>query len=283
MAHITLLFVVALSLALPVAAQVFLAPTAVYLSTTTTTTTLQVINPSTEDREIQLRLAFGYPRTQTDGTTSIEYADSNAAVRHSCAGFVSVYPKRFVLRAGQRQTVRVTSRADRALPDGVYWARLITSSFSTSSVAPTDSTAEVGTDVKLSFNQVIPVTYRHGDPQLTVSTTGPATTTIDGRSNLVLPINVSGNGAFVGTITCRVTPRTGGTSDLLRMPVSVYFSAHKRIGDLFRDHKPGVYDIHIEVAATKEDVAADVIAAANTLVVDGAVAIDTNGNITLTD
>lgn len=261
--------------------QVLIAPTAAYLGDRSTSTTVQIMNPSTEDREVTLRLEFGYPVTDSTGTTTIEYADSHASGNFSCASWITVFPRKFLLKAGARQTVRLTARTPASISDGVYWARLVTTTITTTTLSNADTTTNVGARLAFNYNQVIPVTYRHGDPTLQLSTTGLTTQVYAGKTLPILPLAVTGNGAFIGSITCDATPLGDGTPQRVVIPISVYFNANKRIGEPLSILQPGSYRLALRVAAEKEGTSTDLIARADEVTLESTIVVDNNGNISV--
>lgn len=261
--------------------QVLIAPMAVYLGDRTVSSTVQIMNPSSDDKEVQLRLEFGYPKSDELGTTTVEYADSLAASRHSCATWVSVFPKRFILKAGQRQTVRLTGRIPTELGEGVYWARLITTTAASMAGNVADTTSKVGTQINFNYNQVIPVTFRHGNPRLSLSTSGLKTVDVAGRSSLLLPLAVDGFGAFVGTVDCDAQPINGGSATQVTVPISVYFNATKRIGEPLSALTAGEYRLRLRVGSTVEGASPDTIAEVEPMELESMIRVGSDGNIAI--
>jgi len=280
MKTLRLLVLILLSVA-PAVSQVLIAPMAVYLGDNNASSTIQIMNPSSDDREVLLRLEFGYPKTDSNGITTVEYADTVAATRFSCSKWVSVFPRKFVLKAGQRQTVRLTGRIPQNSGEGIFWARLITTTAARTSTTTMDTTSNVGTRINFNYNQVIPVTFRHGSPLLTVSTSGLTTSMISGRSCLLLPLAVTGEGAFVGAVECDAQPINGGTAAQITVPISVYFSATKRIGEPLSVLQPGEYRLKLRVASTMEGAAPDAIAQVEPVELESTIRVSTDGNIAI--
>jgi P pilus assembly chaperone PapD len=138
-------------------AQVVLAPTAVYMSDNQRSATFLVVNNTTEEKDVALRLQFGYPVSDSNGNVAMIYTDTAVAQRFSCTEWVQVFPRKFRLAPGARQIVRLTARVPETTADGMYWSRLITTS---SAAAEEDTTDQVGARINFSVNQVVPVTYK---------------------------------------------------------------------------------------------------------------------------
>ncbi|MGB9591584.1 MAG: hypothetical protein ACPL1K_03610, partial [Candidatus Kryptoniota bacterium] len=109
-------------------AQVIVAPTILYMSDKDRFGTFIVMNRSTTPQEISIYFKFGYPSSDSLGNLFMQYGDSAAAQKYSCANWVRGFPRQFIINPGQQQIVRLTVTPPPDLPDGMYWTRLVTRS-----------------------------------------------------------------------------------------------------------------------------------------------------------
>ena len=190
-------------------AQVLIAPTAVYLGDQRRTTSITVSNPSMTEREVRLSLEFGYPVSDSAAMTTVVYGDTAMQRAFACDRFVSVFPKRFVLKPGQRQVVRITASAPGSLEPGMYWTRLVVTTLAAAEVG-TDTTGRVGARLNFTYNQALAVTYKKGDVPVEVTLGSLGLVRDGGRTVPVLPLSVEGPGPFIGSIRGELRPTTGG-------------------------------------------------------------------------
>jgi P pilus assembly chaperone PapD len=231
-------------------AQVVLAPTAVYMSDNQRSATFLVVNNTTEEKDVALRLQFGYPVSDSNGNVTMMYTDTAVAQRFSCTDWIQVFPRKFRLAPGARQIVRLTARTPQTAAEGMYWSRLITTS---SAAAEEDTTDQVGARINFSVHQVVPVTYKKGSPSIDLTATGLRLVQSDNNRTVpALDLAVQGNGPFIGTIT--VTLERDGADAITRsIPVSVYFSTVKRLSDVLPELTTGSWKMSVVVKSGKED------------------------------
>src|SRR5688572_13718043 len=145
------------------AAQVSIGPVIVILNDAVRISDFTVGSNSDRIQEVTIDFRFGYMRSDSLGNLAMEYSDSAAGARHSMTAWVSAFPRRFLLRPGAEQTVRIMAQPPRDLAPGSYWSRLITAS--TPQSAPVDSiTAGVSTQITVRLEQVTTVLFQRGEP-----------------------------------------------------------------------------------------------------------------------
>ncbi len=259
-------------------AQVVLAPTAVYMSDQQRTTTFLVVNNTTEDKDVVLKFQFGYPVTDTNGSTRVDYSDSAMARKYSCSEWVSMFPRKFRLVAGARQLVRITARMPVGLDDGMYWTRLVTT---TSAAVAGETTDQVGARLNLSVHQVVPVMVKVGKPLVKLESARlKIVRGEDATLSPALAITASGNGPFIGTAKIQLT-RANEDPIVRELPLSVYFSTVKRLADALPPLTAGTWNIALRLTPGKQDVDMSFFAEADPLETTATIEVGSQGDIVL--
>jgi P pilus assembly chaperone PapD len=234
------------------AAQVSISPVIVFLKDASRISDFTVGSTSDRAQEVTIDFRFGYMRSDTVGNLAMEYGDSAAAARHSMANWVSAFPRRFVLRPGTKQTVRIIARAPPNLAPGTYWTRLITASLPQS--APIDSaTAGVSTQITVRLEQVTTVLYRRGEAVSGVAIGALALHRDSAGAHLLIPVSARDGSAFLGTSTVRFRNERGEVVHEVRAPLAVYFEQVQRV-TLPAAVGSGAYRAEVSIQAGRQDV-----------------------------
>lgn len=215
-----------------------------------------IINPADTRVEIAVSTLFGYPVTDDSGNLRLQTFDTVADSMPSAASWISAYPRRFTLEAGQRQTVRLVVAAPTNTKTGEYWARLVISSknaLPSQSVPVADSTQPVSMRFDLEVRSILPLLYRRGDVATRVSI-GEVEADQKNDSLHVRPnLRRGGNAAWVGTL--RMSLRDAGNTEVRRseLPLAVYYALSPRFALPVEGLPSGTYTLEINALATRAD------------------------------
>jgi hypothetical protein len=234
------------------AAQVSIGPLIVFLSDANRISDFTVGNNSDRVQEVTIDFRFGYMRSDTLGNLAMEYGDSAAAARYSMADWVAAFPRRFLLRPGTEQTVRIMAHPPRDLAAGSYWTRLITAS--TPQSAPIDSIAAgVTAQITVRVEQVTTVVFRRGDVVSSVAIGALALHRDSAGAHLLIPLSARDGSPFLGTSTVRVRGERGTVVHEVRMPLAVYFQQVQRV-TLPTAVGVGIHRAEVSIQAGRPDV-----------------------------
>jgi hypothetical protein len=207
---------------------VTVSPTGLYIDHRTRTATLTLFNPGDLPAEIGVEFAFGYPRSDADGTISVALTREPEAGEPSAAGWLRAFPSRLVLQPGQRQVVRVLVDPPAGLPDGEYWARVIVSSRGSEPAITAEQDA-VRFQLNVRSNLVLAVNYRNGAVTTGVElASAVATRTCDGV-RLELDLRRTGNAAFLGGLRAELVDARGQVLSSTYDDLAVYQTMHRRL------------------------------------------------------
>lgn len=183
------------------AAQITISPTHIFVSSQTRFGSYMVINGSDEPQEISIDFGFSYVALDDEGNITVIENDSAKAATFSIAQFVRAFPKSFILQPGERQTVRLRIAAPNDLDEGMYWARINTTSSAVSPSVGSITSEGVSAQVDIKFRQNIGLFYKVGDVRTDIAI-GNLETNIDKNNTLWISAKVdrAGNAPFLGTI-----------------------------------------------------------------------------------
>ncbi|MDI6401909.1 hypothetical protein QLX67_07880 [Balneolaceae bacterium ANBcel3] len=249
-----------------VAAQVTIAPTALFIDEQSRFGTFLVINGSNQSQEVALTFEFGYPATDEEGNAFMNYDDPDAESRYSMADWVRGFPRNFTLEPGQRQTVRLTVRPPGDIPDGMYWTRIKTTS---NPVVP-DVDAEVAEGVQAQivfrFEQVTAGFYKKGSTTTGVRFVNDLS--VEKEDDMLVvkaPVERTGNAPFLGSMFLTIRDANGSVVHEERRSTTVYLDAVRRLEVNADQLEPGSYSAEVRFESQRPDISSSDIVRAETV------------------
>ncbi len=185
-------------------AQVIISPYVVYTDEQNKFGSLIVQNESYDSYEITISFIFGYPVSDSLGNRTMEYLREPNDSLPSINNWVKAFPKKFVLKPKERQTVRLLIKPPKDLTDGTYWTRIVTSS---APVVNENDSTNSGVSAKLRFvlNQVTTVVFRKGNAKTQLAIPSVKLHT-DSTKNyqLLFSLKREGNSPYFGYLNLKV-------------------------------------------------------------------------------
>ncbi len=184
-------------------AQVIVAPTILFMSSTSPFGTFMVMNKSLVPQEIGISFRFGFPESDSLGNTRMQYDDTLMAKEHSCQPWIRGFPQQFILNPDQEQIVRLLVVPPPGIPDGEYWTRIVTSS---TPQAKTIDTVKTGITASITFvlQQVTTVVYKKGSCNTSVTMPEVTASPDSASMNLIAQVDRGGNSPFYGMMSAVV-------------------------------------------------------------------------------
>jgi len=246
-------------IAIPLKAQISIAPTALYVHDDSRIASLTVGNGHDAAREISVSFEFGYPSSDSLGNLVMVYNDSAAEAVYGLGSKLRAFPRHFVLEPGSRQIVRVQVLPDDDRADGAYWSRMIIrSSVAAKEIDKNFISGGVSTSINYIFKQNIALFYLKGKVT-TGLVVGEVKTNVDkGRLTAVSELKAEGNCPFIGSVNLRLSDKDGNVIARHYQTVVVYFDMLKRFemevgaGGL----APGKYDLEFMYLTERNDIPA---------------------------
>ncbi len=161
-------------------------------------------------------------------------------------GFLRISPRRFTLRAGQHQNVRILARKPADLEEGEYRSHLRFVIVPPSLPASENDNSEtLSISIRANFGMSIPVIVRHGAIQGGVEIDGlkysPASAENENRQKISFEMERSGKASVYGDLKIIYQPPSGDEVVIKSMGgIAVYAPNQKRLFDLDLNVPDGV-------------------------------------------
>lgn len=233
--------------------QVVIAPPIVFISSQVPFGTFNVSNVSTIPQEVDISFEFGYPRSDSLARISIDFSDSVAAGKYSCASWLSGFPTKFILNPGQEQVVHMSVDAPDSLADGAYWSRLITVSQPQQKFVDTVKQG-ITTNIIFMFRQITSVIFEKGSLETGLNLANLYSSEDSASMNVYAELERTGNAPFFGTASVKVSDQDGNEVYSNAALTAVYLNLVKEFSiPLSKLHK-GKYSAVVTVTSDREDI-----------------------------
>lgn len=239
-------------------AQVTIAPTNLFIDSSSKFGTYMVVNNSQVPQEISIDFYYGYNQSDNNGNTvSVKEDEAEGAGEHSVADKVRAFPQNFVLAPGQRQVVRLRISAGNDIADGTRWARIRTRSNAQTPPLELQTTEAVSANVGIVIEQITGLFYKKGTVNTGISIENVRTELSgNNRLSVLTDLKRTGNSPFLGTITTALSNNAGEIVREDRVSTTIYFDGtHKAELDI-KDLPAGNYTINVNFASSRPDVSA---------------------------
>ncbi|HEX9165394.1 MAG TPA: hypothetical protein VF862_05760 [Gemmatimonadales bacterium] len=245
---------------------ILVAPHAVVVDPQTRTGWLQLLNTGTEPVEVTIEAFFGYPVTDSTGQLALRTIEQPDPSLPSAVAWIRAFPRRAVIPAQGRQTVRLLVTPPAGTPAGEYWARLaITAQAGAVPLASQDTSQAISVGLNVQIRTVIALLYRRG-----AVTTGIAVSDlragVEGDSLIVRTrLSRQGNGAYIGNLRGALLNAGGREVARFEAPLGVYYQLDPRFSLPVGGLPPGEYRLRIEAVTDRNDLPPDQLLKAPTV------------------
>lgn len=202
-----------------ICAQVIISPYVAYSDQKNKSTSVFITNNSQDPQEIQVSFRFGYPVSDAEGNTIMEYPDSTTQNALDLTKYAKVFPKKFFLEPGEQQTIRVTIKVPVDLPAGTYWTRIVTTSKKKGETGSVSGTQFA--KVKLLLSQVTTLIYRNKRYENTLAISDMTAEQIGNELNLTTSCKINGDSPFFADAKTIIY---NSNSNAAVMEIQEYFS-----------------------------------------------------------
>lgn len=235
---------------------VVLAPLALVTDHHRPVAALTVVNPTGERVEVELSAMFGYPVTDSAGSLHLHTGTDAAAGQPDATGWLTFYPRRFILEADDRRLVRIMVTAPDSLRgrDAEYWTRVVVTS---RAAAPPAARATDNPDVRIALSvevrSVLPLLHRIGNPRTGLQLDSVAWRRA-GDTLAVRPfMRREGSAAWAGTVRMSVSDSAGRVVTRADLPLGVYHTLAPAIPLELPGIAPGTYTLEVEAVTQRPD------------------------------
>lgn len=242
--------------ALPIAAQIALAPSFVLIDEKSGVGNLFVSNNSDKPYEVNVSFAFGYPGSDAEGNLVMNYDDKAAAARFSLDPMIRAFPRTFILTGGEQRTVRIQIIPAERRKEGFFYTRIKVLA-KPQTVEVSRETAEgIGTSISFNFEQITALFYRKGKVS-----TGLVVKQLDvNQQDTLLQIKPhlqpTGNAPFLGSMIAKLKDDKGKVVAETQSTTTAYFDVIRRM-DLNVSKVPaGKYQLELNFETRRNDMMA---------------------------
>jgi hypothetical protein len=148
-------------------AQVVITPYVVMIDNKSKFGTYMVINQMNVEQEVSISFQFGYPVSDDSGNVTMKYEEHPAEDMNALNEWLRVFPKRFLIKPGEKQVVRMTVNPPSNLKNGTYWTRMVTSTQTKSVFA--DTSRNLSARINFVLNQITTVIYKNNQFNSTIN------------------------------------------------------------------------------------------------------------------
>jgi hypothetical protein len=153
------------------------------------------------------------------------------------AGWISAFPREFILGVAESQVVVFVADPPSSLNDGEYWARPVITSRLTGA-HPGEAT--------VAHKIVISINYRHGSTITGLTVQSVQAQLVGSKLCLLADLARVGNAAYLGNIACRLNNDGGRMLGVIQKEIAVYHSMRHRFEFDLAGLSEGSYIAHIE-------------------------------------
>jgi len=241
-----------------VSSQYSVAPNAFAISSPSRSTEMYIrMSPDASPMEFTLSSFFAIPGTDTLGSYELHEADD--LLHRDASPYLRFSPRRFILEGGGQQTVRITITSD-SLPDGEYWARIMTSAKllpDLGSDLDNSLTASVGLEIRT----VSGFLYRKGALRADIGLDSARVFVRNDSVFVDIELSKPGPAAWLGTLDVAISDhvdvvvhRTSITTNAYRAGRYRYMVANKQL-------VPGLYTASLTLKTQRDDTSIQLIPA----------------------
>ncbi len=211
-------------------AGVLAAPTVVFLSDKSRTGRINLENPSSKPKEVEIYFSFGIPTSDSLGNIELVLQDSNITDPRSCADWIRAFPRKVMLPPNGSQVVRLVARPPKGLEDGEYWARIVVRSQEGESELPmAQQNDQITTKLNMIMQTAISLKYRTGELAAAVKLNGLKPEIVNNQVKILADLQNTGNVSYLGVYTCQLLDAENKIISIGSGNIAVYREMRKRI------------------------------------------------------
>jgi len=245
--------------ALTLYSQVTVAPVSVHMSDANKNGYLLIRNNSMNSSwEVSIDMKFGYPRSDSTGNINIFFPDTVTANDPSAVSWVNFFPRKFILKPQEEQTVRVVAKPPKDLKEGEYWGRPIISSQALNPEDTTENT-QIGVGLTVKFQTVIAFNYRKGKSSTSINMVSLDAVYDNDKIVITSDLKREGNSAYIGNLFVKVYDSNKDLIKEVEQEFAVYYTLLKKIAIDAPGLAKGEYNIEIELNTNRTEQSGTII------------------------
>ncbi|MFA7361385.1 MAG: hypothetical protein WC139_10150 [Candidatus Kapaibacterium sp.] len=239
--------------------QVTVAPVSIHMNDANKNGYLLIRNNSlTSTWEVNIEMKFGYPFSDSTGNINIYFPDTVTASDPSAIDWVNFFPRKFLLKPQEEQTVRVVAKPPKGLKEGEYWGRPIISS-QVQSMEDTTNNSQIGVGLSVKFQTVIAFNYRKGKSSTSINLLSLDAVYEDSKIIVSADMKREGNSAYIGNLIAKVYDSRNDLISETEQEFAVYYTLLKKVTLDVPGIKKGNYTVEVELNTDRKEQSGTII------------------------
>lgn len=239
--------------------QVTVAPVSLHMNDANKNGYLLIRNNSlTSTWEVNLEMKFGYPVSDSTGNINIYFPENVTANDPSAVEWINFFPRKFMLKPQEEQTVRVVAKPPKGLKEGEYWGRPIISSQAVSTEDTTEN-PQIGVGLSVKFQTVIALNYRKGKSSTSINLLSFDAVYENDKIIISADMKREGNSAYIGNLIAKVYNSSSDVVSETEQEFAVYYSLLKKVILEVPGIKKGNYTIELELNTDRKEQSGTII------------------------
>ncbi len=239
--------------------QVTVAPVSLHMNDANKNGYLLIRNNSlTSTWEVNLEMKFGYPVSDSTGNINIYFPENVTANDPSAVEWINFFPRKFMLKPQEEQTVRVVAKPPKGLKEGEYWGRPIISSQAVSTEDTTEN-PQIGVGLSVKFQTVIALNYRKGKSSTSINLLSFDAVYENDKIIISADMKREGNSAYIGNLIAKVYNSSNDVVSETEQEFAVYYSLLKKVILEVPGIKKGNYTVELELNTDRKEQSGTII------------------------
>jgi len=180
-------------------------PKYIFLESPRRSVPIHINNSGDKDLEVWIETKYGYVSSDDTGKITIVLDTTISAEDPSAAGWVKAFPERFILGAGESQTVRFAAYPPPGLVVGEYWARVLITGKPRKDVAI--SKGQAGMTILQRVG--VPFHYRNGKVGTGLDVASANVVVSGNDVDIMMKLTKTGNASYWGSRIMRMISQNG--------------------------------------------------------------------------
>lgn len=224
--------------------QVIVTPYAVLIDNKNKFGTYSVINEASDPTEVIISFKFEYLKSDSSGNLSF---DTTSANMNNITNWIKAFPKKFILKPNEKQTVRMTVSPPAGLSKGTYWTKIITSSQKQQKMQ--DTSAGITAKINFVFNQITTVLYKNERYENKADLKDVRAIVDSQNVNLISSVSITGDQPFYAQFDYKIFDSGNSIVYENTEYIGLYFDINKKYLIPVSDIKPGSYTAQITLSS----------------------------------
>jgi P pilus assembly chaperone PapD len=206
--------------------------------------TYTVVNETNETEEVSIAFKFEYLKSDAEGNLLYDPTETNM---NSAVSWIKAFPKKFVLKPGEKQIVRMTIDPPSGLAKGTYWAKIVTSSQKQEKFI--DTSGNIKARINFVLNQITTVLFKNQKYENQVDLTG-VNVTVDNESvNILSSVSVKGDQPFYAQFTYKIYDAGNKVVSENTEFLGLFFDIQKKYKIPVNTLQPGNYSAEVTLGS----------------------------------